>query len=175
MSKQVKMNHEYFMGLALKEAESAFANSEFPVGCIITDGERVLSTGSRTGTAGNHKNEIDHAEIVALRNLEQIIYPDVSKNRTGLSLYCTLEPCLMCFGAILLSPITRIVYAYEDVMGGGTRCDLSTLPLLYQKRQITILNGIMREKSLELFKSFFNNPLNNYWKDSLLSNYTLDQ
>ncbi|MBU0993860.1 MAG: nucleoside deaminase [Proteobacteria bacterium] len=169
------MNHEYFMSLAIKEAENAMAHGEFPVGCVITNGETILSTGARTGTAGYRKNEIDHAEITALKNLDIADGESSPNPARNLTLYSTLEPCLMCFGAILLSGIGTIVYAYEDVMGGGTCCDLSQLPPLYQSRQIMIVNGIMRKKSLELFKSFFNNPLNNYWEASLLSSYTLDQ
>ena len=92
-----------------------------------------------------------------------------------LTLYCTMEPCLMCFGATLLSGIKRIVYAYEDVMGGGTRCDLSGLPILYKDTNVTIVPHVLRRQSLELFKAFFLKPENNYWKNSLLAEYTLAQ
>ncbi len=96
-------------------------------------------------------------------------------DRSEFTLFCTMEPCLMCFGAILLSGIGKIVYAYEDIMGGGTRCDLTKLPPLYKNRQISIVPNILREESLELFKTFFANPENNYWKGSLLAEYTLSQ
>ena len=79
----------------------------------------------------------------------------------------------MCFGAILISGIRRIVFAYEDVMGGGTRCDLSRMPPLYGSRPVHLVPHVLRDKSLFLFKSFFSNPDNTYWKDSLLAAYTL--
>ncbi len=62
------------MGLALKQAEKAFANGEFPVGCVIVQDENVISTGARQGTAIDRSfvSEIDHAEIRALKNLETI-------------------------------------------------------------------------------------------------------
>ncbi|MBC2744576.1 MAG: nucleoside deaminase [Desulfosarcina sp.] len=96
-------------------------------------------------------------------------------DRSTLTLYCTMEPCLMCFSAILLSGIGRIVYAYEDVMGGGTGCDRSGLPTLYRDTQLTVISGVLRENSLALFQRFFADSGNPYWADSLLSRYTLKQ
>jgi tRNA(adenine34) deaminase len=86
-----------------------------------------------------------------------------------------MEPCLMCFGAILISGIHRIVYAYEDVMGGGTGCDLSRLPALYSGTPVEIVPHLMRDRSLALFKTFFSRPDNLYWKHSALADYTLAQ
>jgi tRNA(adenine34) deaminase len=163
------MTHSFFMEKALTEAQQALDRGEFPVGCIIVDAENVIASGSRQGTTGIVANETDHAEILALKQLEA--YGPVDRSR--LTLYSTMEPCLMCFGAILISGIRRIVFAYEDVMGGGTRCDISRLPALYSDRPVAIVSHILRDKSLCLFKRFFSNPLNTYWKDSLLSQYTL--
>ena len=157
------------MDKAIDEARQALDRGEFPVGCVIVHAETVIATGSRQGTAGDRVSETDHAEILALKNLERSAPVDPG----GLTLYATLEPCLMCFGAILISGIRHIVFAYEDVMGGGTRCDLSRLPPLYGSRPVNLVPHILRDKSLFLFKSFFANPENLYWKDSLLSTYTL--
>ena len=81
----------------------------------------------------------------------------------------------MCLGASMLSNIHTIVYAYEDVMGGGTGCDVSTLTSLYQNRPIVVVSNILRKESLKLFKAFFKNPSNRYWQGSLLAQYTLKQ
>ena len=80
----------------------------------------------------------------------------------------------MCFGAILLARIGKIVYAYEDVMGGGLKCNLLALPPLYRDHPIEIKANILRQESLSLFKRFFQNPNNGYWRDSLLATYTLN-
>jgi tRNA(adenine34) deaminase len=162
----------YFMEMALDEAKQAFSAGEFPVGCVIADGHFVLARGSRKGSAGDHPNEIDHAEISAIRQLFEKGRPSAVEK---LSLYSTMEPCLMCFAAIVLAGIGRIVYAYEDVMGGGTGCRLDVLPKLYRESRMTIVSHVMRRESLALFKAFFSNPQNVYWKDSLLSDYTLAQ
>ena len=162
----------YFMGIALEQAQKALSAGDFPVGCVITDGESVLATGFRKGSAGAHPNELDHAEIIALRQLTGI---EITLKNKQLSIYCTMEPCLMCFGAIILAGIRKIVYAYEDVMGGGTKCRLGTLPKLYKESQIAIVDNVMRHESLTLFKKFFSKPESHYWEDSLLADYTLAQ
>lgn len=166
------MSDARFMEQALKQAELAFSAGEFPVGCVIADETKILAVGSRQGTAGGRANETDHAEMVALRRLV-----DVGRDETAgpLSVFCTMEPCLMCFGAILISGIHRIVYAYEDVMGGGTGCDLSRLPALYRGTPVEIVPYVMRARSLALFKAFFSRPDNPYWKYSVLADYTLAQ
>lgn len=157
------------MEKALAEAAQALDRGEFPVGCVIVYQEKVIASGSRRGSTGAIASETDHAEILALKQLEA--YGPV--DRSKLTLYCTLEPCLMCFGAILISGIRRIVFAYEDVMGGGTQCNLSQLPALYSSQPVSVVSHLLRDKSLCLLQSFFSNPLNTYWKDSLLSQYTL--
>ncbi len=166
------MDYEHYMQKALAEAEAAIAKDEFPVGCVIIYEGEALVTGSRTGTSGDISNEIDHAEIIAIKRMVDL---GMEIDTSRASLFCTLEPCLMCFAAIILSGIKEIVYAYEDVMGGGTGCDLSTCSPLYKKSNISVVPNIMRQESLALFKTFFENPNNNYWRGSLLAEYTLNQ
>lgn len=167
----VSVTDTMLMSVALGLAQAALEGGEFPVGCVIADGEIEVARGHRTGTIGS-VNEIDHAEINALRRLGDDM-PDI--DRSELTIYCTMEPCLMCFSAILLSGIGRIVYAYEDVMGGGTGCDRSGLPPLYRNAQLRVLSGVLRTNSLLLFKQFFADSANTYWAESLLSRYTLAQ
>ena len=166
------MDYEFFMKMALEQAEIALLNGEFPVGCVVVSRDRILVTGSRKGTAGDFPNEIEHAEMIALKRLSDL---RISPSENKLTLFTTLEPCLMCLGASMLSNIHTIVYAYEDVMGGGTGCDVSTLTSLYQNRPIVVVSNILRKESLKLFKAFFKNPANRYWQGSLLAQYTLKQ
>ena len=165
------MNYEYFMRKALKLAEKALLNGEFPVGCVMVYEDKVLVSGSRIHSKGIAINETDHAEITALRKLAH--KKDVEKSKV--SVFCNLEPCLMCYGALILSGIGEIVYAYEDVMGGGTSCDLSTLNPLYRNTKISLTSNILRKESLELFKTYFLNTETNYLQDSLLETFTLSQ
>ena len=167
-----KMTDEYFMEKALAHAQNALLAGEFPVGCVIADEKNIKAAGFRRSSGGRHPNEIDHAEIVALRALYDTSALDKPEK---LTVYCTMEPCLMCFGAILISGIRRIVYAYEDRMGGGTTCDLSGAGPLYSVNDIQVVPHVLRNQSLALFQQFFSRPENNYWKDSLLAEYTMAQ
>jgi tRNA(adenine34) deaminase len=160
------------MAAALVQAKAAFRAGDFPVGCVLAHHDRILATGRRLGTAGGLVNEVDHAEMVALRRLAEM-GSDIAP--AELTLFSTLEPCLMCFGAIILSGIRSVVYAYEDVMGGATQCDLTCLGPLYRNAGLTVVPHVRRADSVKLLKSFFSDPKNGYWKDSLLARYTLDQ
>lgn len=165
------MDYEYFMKEALSQAEKALAINEFPVGCVITCEDRIVARSARSGTARGNANEIDHAEILAIRQLSR---GTQTFNKAQTTLFCTMEPCLMCFAAILLSGIRNIVYAYEDIMGGGTAIDLTQLPPLYQTIDCTVIPHILRDRSLALFKTYFNRTKNDYWRNSLLARYTLN-
>ena len=168
------MSDETYMALALDQAQKAFEAGEFPVGCVIVQNGGVIATGSRKGTGCDmaFASEIDHAEIRALKSLEET---ETGFDPDKAVLYCTMEPCLMCFAAILLSGIKKIVYAYEDVMGGGTSLDLTKTAPLYKNSEIDIISGVLRQKSLDLFYDFFNKETNRYWKDSYLESYTRNQ
>ena len=172
MSLHKIMNYEYFMKKALDQAKKALDAGEFPVGCVLVHQNQILATGAREGTVGNFPNEIDHAEMIALKRLANT---DINTDKKKIVLFTTMEPCLMCLGALILSGISEIVYAYEDVMGGGLNCDLSKLPPFFINHPISIVPHILRQNSLELFKAFFNTPENSYWKGSLLAEYTLRQ
>ena len=164
------MEHQEFMRRALIEADKALAAGEFPVGCVLVHGDQVVAVGARQATRAEQRNELDHAEMVALRRLSRLAPTMAPEN---LTLYSTMEPCLMCFAALMLTGIGTIVYAYEDVMGGGTACDFSHLPPLYHHRRPQIITGLLRQESLERFRTFFADPQNDYWRDSLLASYTL--
>jgi tRNA(adenine34) deaminase len=166
------MKYEYFMKKALELAEDALAEGEFPVGCVMVHRENILVTGDRKGTTGNGRNELDHAEMVALRHLIELEYP-VSPDE--ITAFCTMEPCLMCYAALMLAGIGKIVYAYEDVMGGGCHCERSRLNPLYKNSPVTVVADVLRTESLKLFQAYFSDPTNSYWKNSLLAEYTLDQ
>ena len=163
--------HEKFMRLALAEAEAAHQLGEFPVGCVLVHNEAVIASGRRVHSCGQ-VNEMDHAEMLALRSfldMEPAIAPQ------EVILYATMEPCLMCFSSLILNGIRKIIYAYEDVMGGGTNLPLQTLTPLYTAMEIEVVPGVLRQQSLALFQQFFRNPANPYWRGSLLATYTLQQ
>lgn len=162
--------HEKYMRAALVEAELAYRAGDFPVGCVIADEKGIICRGRRMNSSAN--NEIDHAEIMALRELFVNYTDRISHN---LRVYSTMEPCLMCYSTLILNNIHTIVYGYEDVMGGGTTVNLRNLRPLYSSKEIEIIPHILRSDCLQLFKRFFREDLDGYWKDSLLAKYTLSQ
>ncbi len=166
--------HEYFMSAALEHAAEALAMGDFPVGAVVVHQERIVATGKRAHSSGimEKVNELDHAEMIALRSfLAQ--QTDIAPGE--LIVYSTMEPCLMCYSTMILNGIRNIVYAYEDVMGGGTNLPLARLNPLYAEMVVNITPHILRRQSLELFKQFFANPETLYWKNSLLADYTLER
>jgi tRNA(adenine34) deaminase len=152
------MHYEHFMRKALHEAEQALKAGEFPVGCVMVYEDEVIVTGVRKHSTQKTRNELDHAEMAALRKLDEIDRP---LDRSKITLFCTMEPCLMCYAALILNGIEHIVYAYEDAMSGGTDLDLKRLKPLYRNMNIKITPHILREEA------------NDYWKDSVLAKYTL--
>jgi tRNA(adenine34) deaminase len=167
-----EMSDELFMRHALSLAEQTLAAGEFPVGCVFIFENHVVAEGTRCGSTGASTNEIDHAEMIALRHFYSLP-PGCNPGKTVV--YCTLEPCLMCFSALLIAGIGKIVYAYEDAMGGGTGCRLEYLPDLYKNSRPIIVPHVLREKSLSLFQTFFNGTGSTYLKDSFLADYTRRQ
>ena len=159
---------------ALVEAQKALTAGEFPVGCVLEAGGKIVARGRRRNSAAGSMNELDHAEILALRDLQGSA---TSIEPSQVTVYCTMEPCLMCTATLLLNGIHIIVYAYEDVMGGSTRLPADALAPLYRQMNaaLTVTPHVLRDESLALVKQFFRRPDNAYWKDSLLARYTLEQ
>ena len=164
------MDYEFFMNKALEQAAQTLAAGEFPVGCVLVYRDHIIVSGFRQSSIGDKRNELDHAEIVALRQLAEV--GDRVDNRR-VTAFSTLEPCLMCYSALILAGIGKIVYAFEDVMGGGTGCELSRLTPLYRDCDVKIVPGILRGESLKLFKKYYADPANDYLRQSMLVEHIL--
>lgn len=136
---------EYFMKLAMREAHDAADAGEVPVGAVIVAGDQVLAK-CRNSTE-MLLDVTAHAEILAITAASQHLG---SKYLMDCTLYVTLEPCIMCAGALRWSQIGRVVYATADDKGGFMRYGKE---LLHPKTQLEM--GIMMEESALLLKSFF--------------------
>lgn len=171
MKSSIGGEHGPMMALALEEAEAALAVGDFPVGCVMVAGGVVVASGRRFNSLGT-VNELDHAEIIALRHLLAGGYRGPLDQ---VWVYSTLEPCLMCYATLLVNGLRRFVYAYEDAMGGGTNLPLAQLAPLYRDLRPVVLGAVLRRPSLALFKRFFSSPDRTYLAGSLLAEYTLAQ
>jgi tRNA(adenine34) deaminase len=144
-----KLDDKYFMNLALKEAEKALNGDEVPVGAIIASaGGEVIS--SAFNTVESNVSCIMHAEINSILAGQKKLH---NWRLDECSLYVTLEPCIMCCGAILLSRIGRVVYGASDPKGGVSSSILGG--------KIELIGGIMAEESSMLLKSFFKSKREN--------------
>lgn len=136
---------EYFMKLALQEAQKAASIGEVPVGAVIASGDQLLA---RCHNSTEMLQDVTaHAEILAITAASQYLG---SKYLIDCTLYVTLEPCVMCAGALRWAQIGRVVYAASDDKGGFMRFGKE---LLHPRTQLEM--GIMMEESAVLLKSFF--------------------
>ncbi len=136
---------EYFMRLALQEARKAADAGEVPIGAVISSGDRLLA---RCHNSTELLNDVTaHAEILAITAASQYLG---SKYLLDCTLYVSLEPCIMCAGALRWAQIGRVVFATSDDKAGFMRYGKE---LLHPRTQLEM--GIMMEESSLLLKSFF--------------------
>ena len=138
---------EYFMKLALTEAQKAFEAGEVPVGAIIVAGGRIIARGHNM--VEKLTDATAHAEMIAITSAFNQIG---AKYLPDTTLYVTVEPCLMCTGAIYWSKIDRIVWGADDDKNGHRRVTGENWAF-HPKASIT--RGIMAEEAAALMKAFF--------------------
>jgi tRNA(adenine34) deaminase len=150
-------NDEYFMQQALKEAQEAYDEDEVPVGAVVVLNNKIIARGHNQVERLNDSTA--HAEIIALTSAYNKLG---AKYLPDATLYVTVEPCLMCCGAMYWGKIGRIVYGATDEKNGGLRFFLDADGLIkpdnwpfHPKTQL--VKGILGEECAFLMKSFFRN------------------
>jgi tRNA(adenine34) deaminase len=140
----------YWMGLALKEAGKAADLDEAPIGAVIVSGGKIIGRGHNLREGKNDPTA--HAEMIAIRKAAK---KSGGWRLTGSTIYVTLEPCLMCMGAILLSRLDRVVYGCRDPKGGaaGSLYDLSCDVRLNHRLALT--RGVREEECSAILSGFF--------------------
>ncbi|HYG42847.1 MAG TPA: tRNA adenosine(34) deaminase TadA [Bordetella sp.] len=139
------------MALALQQAESAWRIGEVPVGAVVVDAQgQVLGTGYNRTITDNDPTA--HAEIVALRAAARHL---ANYRLPGLSLYVTLEPCVMCIGAMLHARLARVVYGASDPKTGACGSVLDVGAVVRLNHHTTITGGVLAEPSGDMLRRFF--------------------
>jgi tRNA(adenine34) deaminase len=138
---------EYFMKQALKEAAIAFEEDEVPVGAVVVVNDKVIARGYNM--VEKLKDPTAHAEMIALTSAFNFIG---AKYLPDATLYVTVEPCLMCTGALYWSKIGRIVWGADDEKNGHRRVTGPTFPF-HPKTQI--IRGMLADECGLLMKEFF--------------------
>lgn len=148
-------NPEYFMSLALKEAEKALEIDEVPIGCVIVKDDKVISKGF------NHRENknlaISHAEIEAITKANKKL---CSWRLEGCDIYITIEPCIMCAGAIIQSRISRVYYGAKDYKGGAFGSSINVLDSKKINHYPIVKDGILEKECSEIIKNYFKTKRN---------------
>jgi tRNA(adenine34) deaminase len=143
-------NHEQGMRLALQQAEQAFAADEVPVGAVITRGGRVIAA------AWNQREQLRdptaHAEMIAITQAAESIG---DWRLEGCTLYVTLEPCVMCAGAIVLARIPLVVYGATDPKAGAVHTLFRLLDDSRLNHRSATIGGVLAEPCGAILTQFF--------------------
>lgn len=137
----------YFMKEALRQARLAYDAGEIPIGAVVTWDTKIISRGHNQTEQLNDSTA--HAEMIALTAAFNTLG---SKYLPEATLYVTVEPCLMCSGALYWSKIGRVVYGASDVKNGYKKTTGENWPF-HPKTQLT--HGILAEDCAQLMKDFF--------------------
>ena len=134
----------YFMKQALIEAQKAFEADEVPVGAVIAIDNKIIA---RAHNLTERLNDVTaHAEMQVITSAANYLN---GKYLSGCTLYVTLEPCVMCIGAIYWARLSRIVFAAGDPKRGYLRAQINPHP------KSTVSNGIMESEAVKLLNKFF--------------------
>jgi tRNA(adenine34) deaminase len=141
---------EYFMRLALREAERALEHDDVPIGAVIVrDGEVLAAARNERELRGD---PTAHAEVLALREASARLG---TWRLLDTALYVTLEPCAMCAGAIVLGRVPRVVYAADDPKAGAAGSVLDVLAEPRLNHRPVVAPGLLAEEAAELLRAFF--------------------
>lgn len=140
----------FFMNQALKEARQAYDEDEVPVGCVIVKDNKIIARGHNT--TEKLQDPTAHAEILCIGAAAQYLE---NWRLVDTVLYCTLEPCLMCAGAIQQARIRRIVWAAPDLRLGAAGSWINVFKEKHPFHQVECCSGICREDAEQLMKQFF--------------------
>ena len=139
-----------WMELALGQARLAEQAGEVPVGAIVIRGGEVVGSGHNRNLLDNDPTA--HAEIVALRQAAA----RVGNHRlTGCTLFCTIEPCAMCAGAMIHARIKRLVYGASDPKAGAAGSVLDVINHSRLNHKMLVTPGVLAEESSQLLRKFF--------------------
>lgn len=144
------MNDEFWMQLALEEARKAPHHEDVPIGAVAVLNGEVIGR-------GHNRREIDndptaHAEMLALREASRVMG---HWRLEGVTLYCTLEPCAMCAGAMVLARLPALVFAANDPKAGAGGSIMDLLHHSSLNHQVEVRSGVLREQASAEIVAFF--------------------
>jgi tRNA(adenine34) deaminase len=139
-----------FMKMALAQAQLARATGEVPVGAVLVTNQKVIAVGHNQPISQNDPS--GHAELIALRRAGDALKNYRLPNTT---LYVTLEPCMMCSGAIMQARVSRVVYGAKDPKTGCVHSVLNLFDHTQLNHHTMVEGGVLEEECAQLLKNFF--------------------
>jgi tRNA(adenine34) deaminase len=141
---------EYYMRLALREAERALEHDDVPIGCVVVhEGEVIAAAPNERELRGD---PTAHAEVLAIREAARVLG---GWRLVDTVLYVTLEPCAMCAGAIVLARVPRVVWGAPDPKAGAAGSVLDVLAEPRLNHRPDTAGGLLSEESAGLLREFF--------------------
>jgi tRNA(adenine34) deaminase len=141
---------EAFMRQALALARQSAQAAEVPVGALVVIDGEIAGSGSNAPIA--HTDPTAHAEILAIRQAAARVG---NYRLTGATLYCTLEPCVMCAGALVASRVQRLVFGARDLRFGGVRSKFQVADSPVLNHCVEVVEGVLAMECVELLREFF--------------------
>ena len=141
---------EEFMRQALTLPGQGVGQGEVPVGAVVVIGGVVVGSGSNSPIA--HADPTAHAEILAIRQAAAVTG---NYRLPGATLYCTLEPCVMCAGALVAARIQRLVFGARDLRFGGVRSKFQVADSAVLNHRVEVVEGVLAVECVELLRQFF--------------------
>jgi len=142
--------HENFMKIALDQAVNAYEDDEVPVGCVIVHKGRIIA--KAYNMVKKLKDPTAHAEILAITSAA-----DYLKNERLIDtdLYVTIEPCIMCAGAIVLARVKRVIFGADDTKAGAFGSVFNILENKKLNHTTEVIKGVLEKESSDIMKMFF--------------------
>ena len=144
------MTDEELMRAALDEAKAALDHDDVPIGAVVAREGEVLAAARNERELRNDPTA--HAEVLALRSASEALG---TWRLSGCTMYVTLEPCLMCAGALLLARVDRVVYGPQDLRAGAAYSLYNVLDDPRLNHRVEITTDVLVEESAALLRSFF--------------------
>ena len=143
-------NYVKYMLEALKEAELAKLEDEVPIGCVIVKDDQIIARAHNQREATN--NPLGHAETLAIKKASEVLN---DWQLVDCDLYVTIEPCIMCGGAIIQSRIRKVIYGAPDLKGGAFGSSINILDAQNINHRPEIVKGILEEECTKIIKDYF--------------------
>ena len=139
-----------YMKEALKEAELAKLEDEVPIGCVIVKDDKIIAR-SHNQRDKSH-NPLGHAETLAIKEASEVLG---DWQLVDCELYATIEPCIMCSGAIIQSRIKRVVYGAPDIKGGAFGSSINILEASNINHHPEVVKGVLENECSSIIKNYF--------------------